>query len=103
MHGQCSYGELVARKLEREPALLAVPLANIARWLDEGHSAPHRLQEWKELLQEAQTSAPAMRRLLRTLRAAEPEAERLRDFNPFAGILTREERRQASELCGYRH
>jgi len=28
---------------------------------------------------------------------------RLRDFHPMAGILTREERREARELCGYRH
>jgi hypothetical protein len=28
---------------------------------------------------------------------------RLKEFSPFAGVLTREERRQARELCGYRH
>jgi hypothetical protein len=28
---------------------------------------------------------------------------RLRDFHPMVGILTREERREARELCGYRH
>jgi len=28
---------------------------------------------------------------------------RMRDFHPFAGILSREQRRQAAELCAYRH
>jgi hypothetical protein len=41
--------------------------------------------------------------VLAVLAARTPADQRLRDFHPFAGILSREERRQARELCGYRH
>jgi hypothetical protein len=44
-----------------------------------------------------------MCRLLELLLSVGEEDTRLREFNPFPGILTREERRQARELCGYRH
>jgi hypothetical protein len=44
-----------------------------------------------------------MRNLVDVLLNAGEEHGRLREFNPFPGVLTREERRQARELCGYRH
>jgi hypothetical protein len=39
--------DLVANKIERDPALLRVPLENIDRWLANGHTAPHRLEQWR--------------------------------------------------------
>jgi len=59
--------------------------------------------EWDDLPASAEQSE-AGRQRLRVILAGSNEADaRLRDFHPFAGILTREERRQARELCGYRH
>jgi hypothetical protein len=98
-----SLWELLADKLAAHPELLAVARENCARWLREGHSGAARLREWDTLLAEAQANAGGVARLRSVLLGATEADARLRDFHPLAGILTREERRQARELCGYRH
>lgn len=98
-----SLWEMLANKLVAHPELLAVARENCARWLREGHSGAARLREWDALLSEAQMNACGMDRLRSVLLGATEADARLRDFHPLAGILTREERRQAKELCGYRH
>ncbi|HMP83491.1 MAG TPA: hypothetical protein PKA41_12395 [Verrucomicrobiota bacterium] len=98
-----SLWELLAGKLAAHPELLAVARDNCTRWLREGHSGAARLREWDALLGEAQAGEDGFNRLRSVLAGHDERALRLRDFHPFAGILTREERRQAAELCGYRH
>ena len=98
-----SFWELVVAALHRSPAGLQIARDNVARWLAQGHSAPHRLAEWDALLADAQSGPAGMERLLAVLTGSDVRSERLRDFHPFAGVLTREERRQAKELCGFRH
>ena len=98
-----TFWELLAEKLARQPELLAVARGNCARWLGEGHSAPQRLRAWVEVLAAAEQNEAGRRRLREVLAGANEADERLRQFHPFAGILTREERRRARELCGYRH
>ncbi|MGD0538647.1 MAG: hypothetical protein ABSC03_13485 [Verrucomicrobiota bacterium] len=98
--------DLVADKLEQaEPAarqaLLRIPLDNIDRWLAKGHTAPHRLEQWRQILQGAQTAPDGFKELLRLLRDSSERAQRLRDFAPFAGVLTWEERHQAVPECAY--
>jgi hypothetical protein len=94
--------ELVADKLERDPALLRIPLENIDRWLDNGHTAPHRLEQWREIILRAQESEDAFETLLQLLRNTDdPATERLKEFAPFAGVLTAMERRQAVPSCAY--
>ena len=61
------------------------------------------LPQWDRLLQAAQSDAEGMRQLRRVLLDPDGPGERLRDFSPFAGVLSREERRRARELCGFRH
>jgi hypothetical protein len=95
--------ELFAAKLTTHPELLAVARENCQRWLREGHSAPDRLREWDALLAEAQHGGAGMARLQQVLEGRDDSQGRLREFHPLAGILTREERRRARELCGYRH
>lgn len=98
--GAPSYWQLVADKLQRESGLLQVACDNIVRWRAQDQTAPHRLEQWGRLLIDAQGSESGMRHLMNVLLGTEEENGRLRDFNPFPGILTREERRQARELCG---
>jgi hypothetical protein len=98
--------DLVADKLERadaatREALLRIPLENIDRWLANGHTAPHRLEQWRQIIHHAQASTEGFLELLRLLRDSSEPAQRLRDFAPFAGILTREERRKAVPECAY--
>ena len=98
-----SLWELLAEKLAAHPELLAVARENCARWLREGHNSAARLREWDALLAAAQASAEGFTRLHAVLTGDDERAVRLRDFHPLAGILTREERRWAREICGYRH
>ena len=93
--------ELVADKLEREPALLRIPLENIDRWLANGHTAPHRLEQWRQMILRARESEEGFAELLGVLRADDEASARLKDFAPFAGTLTREERRGAAPSCAY--
>ena len=100
---EISFWELLAAKLSAQPELLRVARAICARWLHEGHSGATRLREWDALLADAEASVAGWGRLLAVLTSPAERETRLRDFHPFAGILTREERWRASELCGYRH
>jgi hypothetical protein len=98
--------ELIADKLERadeagRAALLRIPLENIERWLANGHPAVRRLEDWRQIVSSAQESPEGFAGLLLRLRDPGEAARRLRDFSPFAGVLTREERLQAQSECAY--
>ncbi len=97
------FWEIVIEKIGQHPEVLEIARQNIIRWRQQGQSAPHRLDTWERLILSAQTSESGRQQLLSTLAGTDEENQRLRDFHPFAGVLTREERRHARELCGYRH
>ncbi len=101
--GAVSYWQLVAEKIRIVPVSIQIARSNIVRWREQGQSATHRLDEWEALLIKAVDNETGLRELIDVLLGADERSERLREFNPFAGILNREERRQASELCGFRH
>ena len=82
---------LIADKIEADPALLEIPLANIARWLGKGHSAKSRLEGWRTMIHDAQTSDEGMAQLLFILRDQEWESVQWKDFSPFPGILNKVE------------
>ncbi len=103
MNESPSLYDLISAKLRTHPELIEVARQNCAAWLRDGVVTPQRLHEWDAVLAAAQRSETGLARLLEILAARTAEDERLREFHPFAGILSREERRQARELCGYRH
>jgi hypothetical protein len=101
-----SLHDLVANKLEQadpaaRQALLRIPLDNIDRWLANGYTAPHRLEQWRQIILRAQASPAGFQNLLDLLRDDSTPAQRLKDFAPFAGVLTRQERHQACPECAY--
>jgi hypothetical protein len=95
--------ELVADKLERDPTLLRIPLENIDRWLANGHTAPHRLEQWRQIILRAQESQEGFVGLLALLRDSGEAATHLKSFDPFPGVLTTEERRQVLLQCAFAH
>jgi hypothetical protein len=100
--------EPIADKLERADAasqatLLGIPLENIERWLAHGHTAPHRLEQWREIILGAQKSAAGFETLLALLRDRSQAATHLKSFDPFPGVLTPSERRQYLLECAYAH
>ncbi len=98
-----SLHELVADKVERDPSLLRIPLENIDRWLANGHTAPHRLEQWRQIILRAQTSPTGLAELLGVLRDDSEAAAHLKSFDPFPGVLTTLERRQYFLECAYAH
>ncbi len=93
--------EAIADKIAAQPELLAVPLANIERWLAQNHSAPQRLEQWRQIILEARASSEGLDRLLAILRDPSEEATHLRSFAPFPGVLSIAERREL--LCSHKH
>lgn len=87
---------LIADKIEADPALLEIPLANIARWLAQGHSARARLEGWRTMILDAQASEQGMARLLFLLRDQDWESVLWKDFSPFPGILSKAELKELS-------
>ena len=100
--------ELIADKLERadptsRQALLRIPLENIDRWLANGHTAPHRLEQWRQIILRAQQSPGGFAELVALLRDRGETATHLKTFDPFPGVLTTMERRQVLLQCAYAH
>lgn len=94
---------LIAEKIECDPGVIDRALATLEHWGARGLVPPMRLTQWRGLLVRAKSNQAGMRALLNLLRDESEEARRLKDFAPFAGILSREERRKAFETCVYSH
>ncbi len=94
---------LIADKIERDPALLQVGLDNIARWIAKGIDQQHRLRMWEAMIHAAQASSDGMDVLLKALREDSEQADHMREFSPFAGILTSLERRPFYQECAFTH
>ena len=77
----------IARKVRRNPRLMRIPHANLRRWrkVNRGLAAFHR--EWLKILE---TNPWA--RVLEILTQDNDEGQRLRQGDPFVGILTEKER-----------
>lgn len=78
---------VIARKIERDPALLEIARGNIERWSAQRNSdVPAWLNEWRELLKQPWQNVAAI------ITEPSENAARLRQSSPFAGILTNQER-----------
>lgn len=91
----------IADKIEADPAVLEIPLANIRRWLGDGHWAKRELGQWRRWIEDAQSSPEGLGFLLALLRDDSEESRDWKGFSPFPGILTKAERQEG--LCISRH
>lgn len=98
-----TFAALVGDAFARDPPLLDRALQCAARWRALGAVPAVWLDRWEALLRAAQRDAEGMAALQDVLRSNRPDAQRLREFAPLAGVLPREIRRQAGDLCGFRH
>jgi hypothetical protein len=48
--------EAIADRIEAHPELLEIALANIERWLAQDHSAPHCLEQWRQIILKARAN-----------------------------------------------
>jgi hypothetical protein len=75
----------VAERLRRQPEVVDLARANLARWTQQNHSAPSLLRcyaEWQQIL-----SRP-VEEVCRLLCSESDNAQRLRQNSPFAGLLS---------------
>ena len=80
---------LIAAKLERDQALIAVAQKNLDRWQERWkEDAPHWLAEWRAILRRPWKEVAAF------ITEMTENATRLRQSTPFAGVLTADERRR---------
>ena len=80
---------LVARKLARDPELLTFARDNLKRWGERwGRDTPVWHNEWQAVLKRPWREVAAL------ITDLSPRATRLRQSSPFAGVLTREERKR---------
>jgi hypothetical protein len=76
----------IAAHVREHPEALAVPLANIARWLANGRLHPAPLLEWQRRIVEAQASPGKFSELLDYLEADNADSETLKSCSPFVGL-----------------
>jgi len=91
----------LADKVEADPDLLNIPLATIERWLAKGSVYAKYVLQWRQLIEEARKSTQGMAALSGVLRADDEETRFFKGFDPFPGVLGRQEKRRF--LCASRH
>ena len=82
-----AFGRVIAEKLRRDPSLVRVAKQNLDRWfLTCSPRAAPALTEWEQIL------GSSVDAVIETLTATDERSTRLRQSNPFAGVLTPRER-----------
>jgi hypothetical protein len=82
-----AFGQAIAARLIEDPSLVDYARANISRWVTTCSPGVRRtLDEWVGVLDEG------MRSILNTLTGSGERNTRLRQSNPFAGLLSEQER-----------
>ncbi len=94
---------LIADKIEKNPAVVKAALDTLVRWKALGAMPPARLATWQRILSDAQRGKAGLKRLLAVLRDDSESNRRLLDFGPFAGVLTKQERRKVFLKCTFDH
>jgi hypothetical protein len=83
--------QLIAAKVQADPALLDKARENVRRWQADEGSAKLALAEWEQIL------SGSVNQVVQFLAECSERATRLRQSSPFAGILTEAERRAIYE------
>ncbi len=84
----------IADKIERDPALLSIPLSNMERWIKQGISSQKMLLLWKPIIEFAQVNDEGLKKLCNFLRSDSEESRHMKGYDPFVGIMTKQEKRQ---------
>ena len=79
---------VISRKIRRQPVLIRIPLANLRRWRKRNRGLASLHREWEKILTENPTE-----RVLEILTQDNDEGQRLRQGDPFVGILSEKERK----------
>lgn len=77
----------ISEKIQKQPKLMKIARENLRHWKKIRRPWPPALREWEQILEEHSTKD-----VLEILTQDTDEGQRLRQSDPFVGILTEEER-----------
>jgi hypothetical protein len=77
----------IAGKIRRDPRLMRIPRANLQRWRKKNRGLARAQREWEMILKRHTND-----RVLEILTQDNDEGQRLRQSDPFVGILSEKER-----------
>lgn len=83
----------IAKKIRRNPTLMRIPKANLRHWKRKLGHWPPALQEWDKIIR-----TNPLPQVLKILTQDNDEGQRLRQSDPFVGILSEKERRSFLKL-----
>lgn len=98
-----TYLQLVADEIAQNPLLIQNALEVVAHWRQLQAQPEKWLDMWQKILEDALQNQQGKQHLQEILRGEGEQNQRLREFAPMAGLLPREVRMRARDLCGYRH
>lgn len=78
----------IATKVRRDPSLMRIPKGNLRRWKVKLGHWPVALREWDKIIR-----TNSLPQVLEILTQDNDEGQRLRQSDPFVGILSEKERR----------
>ena len=84
---------VVAHRLITNPQLMKKAESNLDNWLSVNPDEPAWL-EWKQIL-----ANESVENIIKIITADTDEGQRMRSSSPFAGLLTKQERRMIIEEC----
>lgn len=77
----------IAERVRRNPGLMRIPRENLRRWRRKIRPWPSAFREWEQIL-----ARNSLERVLEILTQDNDEGQRLRQSDPFVGILSEKER-----------
>jgi hypothetical protein len=77
----------IVKRIRRNPRLMRIPRANLQRWRKRNRGLAQAQREWEMILKRHPTE-----RILEILTQENDEGQRLRQSDPFVGILSEKER-----------
>ena len=77
----------IAEKVIEDPSLMRIPRQNLYRWKKKIRPWPSALKEWETIIEHN-----SLERVLDILTQDNDEGQRLRQSDPFIGILSEKER-----------
>ena len=94
---------LIADRVEHDFSILDWALDTLQKWTSQGEIPLLRAAEWRRIIEDAKLGNEGLKALVAILRDESEQGRRLKDFAPFAGVLSREERRAVFLKCAYDH
>ena len=90
-----AFARAIANRLHGKPELVEIARANLKRWMSSNVRSTSSARNWREWL--AIIEGGSMETVMHALLREDDEGQRLRQSNPFVGVLSPEEVRRTKQ------